>query len=445
MGPTRIDRRHPAAFATRGGGRAGLGGVIRRVPEDFLVEELPIFSPSGHGDHTIALIEKRATATFDALLFLSKACKVSERVIGYAGLKDAQAVARQYVSLPKIPPKRALAVSHRKLRVLSAERNEKPLRIGYLRGNRFTIRIREADLSRVDAAREVLALLARHGMPNGYGSQRFGVRQDGHLLGLAVLRQDWKGLQDQFLGRPNPLEKNPQIVLAREAYDAGRVQEAYDLFPRKHRSEKKGLGVVLRGGSPRQVYESVGSGPRRIWLSAWQSYLFNRILDERVREGTLDALLEGDIAWLHESGALYPVRDAEAERTRAESGEASPTGPLIGNVLFPVGGRPAEIETAILEEEGTRREDFLAGPARSRGLRRALRCPVREAALEVEADGAVVVRFALPPGAFATVLLEHLMSGPGAEGQPKVTSPQAMAAASPREGRPSAGPRPPGV
>ena len=83
-------------------------GVIKSAYEDFVVEEIPLFRPSGHGPHTIVQIEKRGTATFDALLFLSKTAKVSERVIGYAGLKDARAIARQYVSLPKVSPERVL-------------------------------------------------------------------------------------------------------------------------------------------------------------------------------------------------------------------------------------------------------------------------------------------------------------------------------------------------
>ena len=375
------------------------------------MEEGPLFRPSGYGEHTIVQIEKRRTSTFDALLFLSKTCKVSERVIGYSGLKDARAVARQYVSLPKVPPARALQARHRQFRVLSAVRNERPLRIGQLRGNRFTIRIRGADLERVDAAREVLDALVARGMPNSYGGQRYGTRLDGHLVGRAIVREDWREFVDQLLGRPSPREMNPQMVAAREAYDRGDLEAAFDLFPLKHRSEKKAAGVLLRGGTPHDVFEAMGRGPRRIWVSAWQSYLFNRVLDRRVRDGTYDRLLEGDVAWLHESSATYPVRDEAAERGRAVRGEASPTGPLLGYDPRPVGGAPGRIERAVMEAESAAPEDFRAPHCRARGLRRPLRCPIEEASLDTEADGVVVVRFFLPPGAFATVALEHLMSG----------------------------------
>ena len=401
-------------MATLDGLGAGLGGAIKERPEDFVVEERPLFRPSGRGDHTIALIEKRATPTFDALLFLSKGAKVSERVIGYAGLKDARAVARQYVSLPKCPPKRLLDLRHRKLRVLSAVRNEKPLKIGHLRGNRFTIKIRGADLSRVEAARTVLETLVARGMPNAYGGQRYGTRQDGHLLGRAMLHEDWRGLVDQLLGRPMKLEMNPLMVQAREAYDAGDLKGAYDLFPIKHRTEKKAAGVLARGGSPKEAYEAVGKGPRRIWLSAWQSYLFNRVLDARVRDGTVDRLLEGDLAWIHEASATVRITDPAQDAARAAALAMSPTGPLVGYDGVEPTGAAGAIERAILDEEGADPEAFREGHGRARGLRRPLRVPLKEASLDVDGEGCVVVRFVLPPGAFATVALQHLMDAPAA-------------------------------
>ena len=408
--------RRPAQVALLDGCGAGLGGRIRTRPEDFLVEEIPLYRPTGTGRHTIAQIEKRGTPTFDALLFLSKAVKVSERVIGYAGLKDARAVARQYVSLPKVAPERLRGLRHRKFRVLSAVPHEKALKIGHLAGNRFTIRIRDVEPTRVDAARAALETLVERGMPNAYGGQRFGVRQDGHLMGRALLHEDWRTLIDHLLGMPKPEELNPVIVLAREAYDAGHLQEAFDLFPLKHRNEKKATAALLRGNSPKEAFEAIGRGPRKIWLSAWQSYIFNRVLDARVRDGTYDRLLEGDIAWLHDSGAMVRVRDEAAERERARGLDASPTGPLVGFDMRRAGGVPGALERAVLEEAGTQEDSFRTGHGRARGLRRPLRIPVREASLDVEPDGCVVVRFVLPPGAFATVLLRHLMAGPDGVG-----------------------------
>jgi len=155
-------------------GLPGLSGHIRTEPEDFLVEEVPLYRPEGVGDHVLFTLEKRGISTFESLLWLSKAVKVSEHKIGYAGLKDARAVTRQTMSVHRVPPARLLAVSHPCMRVLDAARHPTRVRIGHLLGNRFTIRIRGANLAHLDAAREALAVLVRRGVPNAYGVQRFG-------------------------------------------------------------------------------------------------------------------------------------------------------------------------------------------------------------------------------------------------------------------------------
>ena len=388
----------------------GLGGALRRRVEDFLVEEVPLHAPAGHGDHLIVGIEKRGTSTLDAMLWLSKAAKVSEHVIGYAGLKDARAVARQYFSLPKVPAQRVLAMRQPRLEVLSVERHTNALKVGHLRRNRFTIRIRGARVERAAAAREALERMVARGMPNPYGGQRFGVKQDTHRMGRAVIEEDWAGFLDLLLGSPSDLEMDPRVKAAREAYAAGDLRKAFDLLPLKNRSEKKALGALIRTGRPKDAFLALGRRPQRIWVSAWQSYVFNRILDRRIREGTWDRLLTGDVAWLHASGACYPVRDAGAEAARAGDLVASPSGALIGYDLVRSSGEPGRIEEEVFREEGADPEAFRSSPAKSRGARRPLRVPVREASLEVEGTS-VVVRFMLPPGAFATVLLGRLMAG----------------------------------
>ena len=292
--------------------------------------------PAGRGDHVLFQIEKREMSTFDAILRVSKGAKVSEQEVGYAGLKDAQAVTRQYMSVPRCPPERVLGITHPRMRVLSAARHTGPLKLGHHRGNRFTIRIRGADRrGRVPAARAARwSGSPRAACRTRYGAQRFGIRRDGHQIGA---RGRARGLADasstQLLGEPSPLEHDHRVVAARQAYDAGDLEKALGLFPLRHRLEKKALSTLLRTGSPREAFLALGRRPRRIWVAAWQSYLFNRILDRRVRDGTYDRLLPGDIAALHDSGAFFPVREA------AHRADAAPTGPLVGYDLPPRRGR----------------------------------------------------------------------------------------------------------
>lgn len=388
----------------------GLGGAIKQEPEDFLVEEIPLVAPTGEGDHVIAQVEKRLLSTLDALLFLSKAAQVSERQIGYAGLKDARAVTRQYVSLPRARPERVAGLAGPRYRVLSAVRHPHGLKIGHLKGNRFTIRIRGVRAERVPQARAALEALARRGMPNPYGGQRFGTKGDSHLLGRAIVASDWALFLDLLLGHPSPLEADPRMRAARAAWTAGRPAEAFEHLPVKRRSEKRALSAFLRTHSPRAAFEALGPHPRRIWVSAWQSHLFNEVLARRVAAGTWDRLLPGDVAWVHASGALYEAGAGPEEAARAAVQTASPTGPLAGYDLRPAGGEPGRVEREVLAAAGTDPESFRAAHVRMRGSRRPLRVPVREASLEVEDASRVVVRFVLPPGAFATVLLDLLMA-----------------------------------
>lgn len=383
-----------------------LGGRIRVQPEDFRVEEIPLVRPAGRGRYVLFQIEKREMSTFDAILRVSKGAKVSEQKVGYAGLKDAQAVARQYMSVHKVPPSRVLGIEHPRMRVLTAASHTAPLRLGHHRGNRFAIRIRGVDTTRVPAARRSLERFTERGMPNAYGAQRFGIRRDGHQIGRAVVNEDWQTFLVRLLGEPSPLERDHRVVAARAAFDEGEPEKALALFPLRHRLEKKALSTLLRTGSPREAFLALGRRPRRIWVAAWQSYLFNRILDRRVRDGTYDRLLPGDIGALHASGACFPVREA------VQRGDASPTGPLVGYDIPLAGGEPGRIEREVVADGGADPEAFRADHVRARGHRRPLRVRVHEASLEVEDETTVLVRFVLPPGSFATVLLESLMAGP---------------------------------
>ena len=392
-------------------GMPGLYGRIREVPEDFVVEEIPLYEPTGEGDHVLFGLEKRGISTFEALLWISKSVKVSEHQIGYAGLKDAHAVTRQVMSVHRVPPGRVLALRRQNVRVLWAERHPMRVRIGHLKGNRFTIRIRDARTEHMVAAREALGRLAEQGVPNAYGVQRFGTKQDGHLTGRALVRGDYAEFLSHLAGRPDAREGDVRVHEAREAYDRGDVEEALGRFPMKHRVQKKALATLLRTGDPKQAFESLGKRARRIYVSAYQSWIFNRCLDARLSTGTFDRFLPGDLAWLHRSGALYDVRDPALEEDRAARLEASPTGPLPGYDMRRPSGEAWAVEERVLDEESLADDLFRAPAIRTRGSRRPYRVPLVDASLEVEGPGTVVARFTLPPGSFATVVLDELMKG----------------------------------
>ena len=160
----------------------GTGGIMKETPEDFLVAEIPLYLPCGEGEHTFAEIEKRGITTFEALRRVAKALDVAERDLGYAGMKDARGVTRQTFSIPRVAPERVLALELPGIRVLSAVLHKNKLKLGHLRGNRFSLRLREVATDAEAKASAVLAVLARRGVPNYFGEQRFGRRGDNDRL-----------------------------------------------------------------------------------------------------------------------------------------------------------------------------------------------------------------------------------------------------------------------
>lgn len=161
---------------------------IRAVPEDFRVEELPLYPPSGEGGHTFVRLEKRMRTTQEVANDLARAAKIQPRDIGYAGRKDRIAVATQTFSVPGLDPARALDLTLSGVRVLDAVPHGHKLRTGQLRGNRFEIAVREVDENERPALRSRLEELCRTGMPNRFGAQRFGRDGRNAAIGARILR-----------------------------------------------------------------------------------------------------------------------------------------------------------------------------------------------------------------------------------------------------------------
>ncbi len=163
----------------------GSGGQIRSVLEDFRVEELPLYLPEGSGSHAYALVEKRGLTTRDLVLALLRE-GLKEQEIGVAGLKDKYAVTRQWLSVPNRHAAALGALENLEgVTVLETSRHRNKLGIGHLRGNRFTVRVRNGDAGQAAA---VLAVLEAQGVPNYFGPQRFGRFGTNAVDGLKLTR-----------------------------------------------------------------------------------------------------------------------------------------------------------------------------------------------------------------------------------------------------------------
>ena len=150
----------------------GTGGTLRQVPEDFLVAEIPLYLPQGSGSHAYAQVQKRALTTRDLVTALLRE-GLKEKEVGVAGLKDKHAVTTQWLSVPQRHAESLEALDKLEgVSVLETSRHKNKLGIGHLKGNRFTIRVR--DTAGVSTAEAVLERLKQTGVPNYFGPQRFG-------------------------------------------------------------------------------------------------------------------------------------------------------------------------------------------------------------------------------------------------------------------------------
>lgn len=392
----------------------GVGGVIKVQPEDFLVEELPLYEPSGSGTHTYALIEKRGIGTREALNRIAQALGVLRKDIGSAGLKDARAVTRQWISVEHVEPQRLEQVSVPAVRVLQTARHTNKLKPGHLRGNRFVIRLRNPVLALEEAAHvagEVLQVLTEKGVPNYFGPQRFGNRDDNHWLGRAVIRNDASEFMDLFLGRPMEGVESEPIFHARSRYEQGRYEEALDSWPRHLSDRCRALRAMAKTkGDKRRAYYAVDKHLKSLFISAYQSALFNQILATRMPH--IDKLLLGDMAYKHENGACFRVEQPETEQPRCDRFEISPTGPLLGERTTRLTGPAGEIEDPILDGESLSEQELRQMKRLgARGGRRPLRFQPRNVDVTTGQDdlgGYLELHFELDAGCYATTLITEI-------------------------------------
>ncbi len=295
---------------------------LKARPEDFHVEERLSFEPSGSGPHWLLRIEKRTANTRWVAAEIARLAGVATAEVGYAGLKDRQAVAVQWFSVPnRTTADYWLGRSTPEWRVLEACANARKLRRGALSGNRFRIRLRNVTWSREQLELKLEALRT-HGVPNYFGPQRFG--RGGFNLDRAAA---W----------------------------------------------------IESGEAPR------GRAERGFSVSAARSLLFNALLARRVEAGDWSQLGYGDLASLDGSGSHFFVAAVDDElRRRLRDFDVHPSGALWGNGLPATQGQPLQHELDVSRTFSPVAE-LLAGVGLTQE-RRALRCAVRELSCEREAS-----------------------------------------------------------
>jgi len=394
----------------------GIGGSIKDRMEDFYVEELPLYDTVGKGTHVYFRVVKSGLTTHAAADRIAEYMGVRPADIGVAGLKDAMGITVQTMSLEHVDPASLLAYRDAQVRITDVTRHTNKLKIGHLAGNLFQIRIRGVGEKELGRAREILLALIRRGVPNFFGHQRFGARGDTAALGRALVKKDLDEFVAIYLGRSLPSDP-PDCKAARDAFEAGFYNRALDRWPRHYANERKALSAYMKRKKPHKALAAIDRRMRTLYISAFQSEIFNRVLCERIDR--FDKVLAGDLARKTDTGGIFPVKDAQAEAARAEQFEISATGPLPGYRCRLAEGEPGQIEQRVLDAEGVKLEDFkrVAG-IKVKGSRRPLRFRIAEPAIAAGSDNHgdfIQVVFTAPPGCYATVVLRELMKNDEAD------------------------------
>lgn len=424
----------------------GVGGLIKCSPEDFVVEEVlrdgskasvrledsGVGLLSDHGRYLICVMVKKGWDTLLAIEELAKALGIGSDRIGFAGIKDADALTAQYISVGGASPSRLTNVNIEGLLIKPLGYSSEEISPEKLFGNSFTITVRSIRVSKETAKRRIERIsgeLAEFGgMPNFFGHQRFGTRRPiTHIVGKHIVKGNFRDAVLTLLTYQSPFESGRIRELRRELYETMDFGLALKRFPKSLVYERLILEHLSRSpGDYLGALHKIPLNLRKIFVQAYQSYLFNRFLSERIKRGLpLREVLEGDYA-IGLDGVGLPERrilrveagNIKAMNDEIKGGRMALGIPLVGPKQPLSRGLQGEIEREILEEEGISPEDF--GGARMikvnilGGLRPALAKVIglKVNVMEDERETgrrAAIFNFTLPRGSYATILLREYM------------------------------------
>ncbi|MSR32576.1 MAG: tRNA pseudouridine(13) synthase TruD [Gemmataceae bacterium] len=334
----------PLPLATQG--LPLLVGQIKTQPEDFEVEEIPAYIPSGVGEFLYLWVEKKGLSGPFLAKALSRDLKVSPKEIGMAGFKDRHAVTRQWISLPARVEMALANLNLPGFRILQTARHGNKLRTGHLHGNRFKVLLRTQDPDASQKMARLLEKLKQTGLRNFYGEQRFGKGQETLAGGLGLV-----------LGIPGPRMPGHLLKLA---------------------------------------------------YSAVQSALFNEVLRERINLEIERKVIPGDVlAFLPQEKCCSAV-DLERDQVRVNQGAMAITGPMPGWKMHPSPQEEALVlEQRVIGQFGFTPECWRQAGRFMTGARRPLSYPLSDIQWEKEVEG-IRLSFTLPAGTYATQLLREI-------------------------------------
>lgn len=404
----------------------GIGGRLRKFPEDFVVEEIPIFPErDDRGAYTIAKVTSTNWEMNRLVRQLSRALRISRNKIRFAGTKDKRAITTQLMSF-EAPLEAVLSINLHQVIISDAYRSRRPILIGDLIGNAFRIRIRECLYTDEELLRlldnTISILNEAGGFPNFFGVQRFGaVRPATHYVGRYIIKGDFKSAVLTYTASPTEYESEQTKEVRRELNETWDFERALKTFPKKLMFERTVIAHLVK--HPNDYVGAIRSLPANLqmmFVHAYQSYLFNRILSERIKRGLdLNKPVIGDIILPtderglpdHERHILVTRENIDLVERKVREKKAFISGVLFGSQSEFAEGEMGEIEKEIILSEGVSKEDFIVPEApqcSSKGSRREILASIKNLEYNVK-DNEVFISFALHRGCYATALLREIM------------------------------------
>jgi tRNA pseudouridine13 synthase len=161
---------------------------FKQSKDDFVVTEIPLYQFSNSGEHLVIQLRKKDLTTWEALELIAKFVGCRTRDIGYAGLKDKNALTTQYISINKKYQSKIEQFAHPQIKFLSLTYHNNKIKMGHLKGNRFFIRfkrVQNIDKNKIESA---LQTISTYGMANYFGTQRFGITKDNYTKGYDIIQ-----------------------------------------------------------------------------------------------------------------------------------------------------------------------------------------------------------------------------------------------------------------
>jgi tRNA pseudouridine13 synthase len=337
---------------------------FKQSKDDFVVTEIPLYKFSGEGEHLILKIRKKDLTTWDALKIISDYVGCKNRDIGYAGLKDKNAMTVQYISIHKSFEDKVDSFSHPLIKILEKTYHNNKIKIGHLKGNKFFIRLKRVQAMHRMKIESALKQIATLGMPNYFGFQRFGIDGDNYKKGEALISGTLK-VRDKKLKQMyiNAFQSHLFNSWLSKRIEIGKV---VDNFKAKEISEKLDLNV--------ETIKQLQS----------QKHPFK--------------VLKGDVFSHYPYGKLFNIENVEEESEKFYNHDRVPTGLLSGN------------KTKFATDDALKFEKDFIEETKEDGARRFAWIFPSDISSEYKDERAwFELSFELPKGSYATEFVDELI------------------------------------